>query len=334
MKSFIPLSLVFVFAGGSIAACSSNPTSNTAGNGGTSSAGDVSSAGSGVAVAGSSTTGGSGNTSLGGAATSAAGSGTISGGGTASGGSTTMGGSPAAGGNAPIGGTASAGAPGGGTGGASGGDGAGGTGPLPPYVATCALQQYTPTATPGASCKTKMVPEEQLIASFETAGPAPGWGVYPNIDGDIGFTPTTATPSKGGANGTTQALAFKVVSLPQGIKIQVGFGSQCQDVRTLKGLTFWAKGSIEGATQPFIITANTLIVQLGSEKSLLGGCEGAGCSAAPPDKRVTISAEWREYRIPFDCFGDGKVFDGYFTNILFNAFGPNSSFAIDEVAYY
>ncbi len=179
-----------------------------------------------------------------------------------------------------------------------------------------------------------MVPEEQLIADFEDAAAAPGWGVYPNMDGAIGFAPTTATPTQGGANGTKQALAFTVSSLPQGIKIQVGFGSQCQDVRTFKGITFWAKGRIDGATQPFIVTANTLVVQLGSEKSLLGGCQGASCSASPPDKRVTISADWREYRIAFDCFGDGKVFDGYYTNILFNAFGPNSSFAIDELGYY
>ena len=72
----------------------------------------------------------------------------------------------------------------------------------------------------------------------------------------------------------------------------------------------------------------------GSEKSLLGGCVGDGCSAAPPDKRITIAADWKEYRIPFDCFGDGLVFDGYYTNILFSAFGTNSSFAIDQVGYY
>jgi hypothetical protein len=47
-----------------------------------------------------------------------------------------------------------------------------------------------------------------------------------------------------------------------------------------------------------------------------------------------LSADWKEYRVPFDCFGDGMVFDGYFTNILFSAFGTNSAFSIDEVGYY
>ena len=61
---------------------------------------------------------------------------------------------------------------------------------------------------------------------------------------------------------------------------------------------------------------------------------GECCAAAPPDKRITISADWKEYRIPFDCFGDGLVFDGYYTNILFSAFGTNSTFAIDQVGYY
>jgi hypothetical protein len=46
------------------------------------------------------------------------------------------------------------------------------------------------------------------------------------------------------------------------------------------------------------VTANTIVIQLGSENWLLGGCQGAGCSEAPPDKRITISADWREYRIP------------------------------------
>ena len=328
MKSLTHLAFVAALVGGSVAACSSNPTSNTEGSGGTSGTGNMSHAGTGVAFAGSSTTGGSGITGTGGSANSTGGSAVATGGSTTTGGSGTTGGASTAGSSS------------GGTGGASGGSagsasgGAGGSGPLPPYTATCGTQKYTPTATPGAACATTVVPEEQSIAAFEDAGVAPCWGVYPNVDGQTGFTPTTATPVAGGANGTTQALGFKVTSLPQGIKVQVGFGTQCQDVRTFKGLSFWAKGTIDGATQPFIVTANTLVIQIGSEKSALGGCQGAGCSAAPPDKRVTISADWREYRIPFDCFGDAKVFDGYYTNILFNAFGPNSNFSIDEVGYY
>jgi hypothetical protein len=130
------------------------------------------------------------------------------------------------------------------------------------------------------------------------------------------------------------ALNFTVAAVEQGIKLEVSFGTQCQDVRTFKGLSFWAKGTIDAATVPFAVDANTLVIQVGSEKSVLGGCTGETCAAAPPDKRVAISADWKEYRIPFDCFGDGKVFDGYYRNILFSAFGTNSAFSIDEVGYY
>jgi len=35
------------------------------------------------------------------------------------------------------------------------------------------------------------------------------------------------------------------------------------------------------------------------------------------DRRVAITTNWQEYRIPFGCFGNGMVFDGYFTNMLF-----------------
>jgi hypothetical protein len=193
---------------------------------------------------------------------------------------------------------------------------------------------YTPAATPGAACATTVVPSTRLIAAFDVAGVAQGWGVYPNVDGMTGFMPTTATPSAGGANGTPMALSFTVTNLTQGIKIQVGFGMQCQDVRTFQGLSFWAKGTIDAATVPYPVDANTLVIQVGSETSLLGGCMGATCSAAPPDRRVAITTNWQEYRIPFNCFGTGMVFDGYFTNMLFNAFGTNSSFAIDQVGYY
>ena len=179
-----------------------------------------------------------------------------------------------------------------------------------------------------------MVPAAALIATFEAAGVAPGWGVYPNVDAMTGFVPATATPSAGGANGTAQALSFVVTNLAQGIKIQVGFGTQCQDVRTFSGLSFWAKGTIDAATVPFAVDANTLVLLVGSETSAQGGCTGGTCSAGAPDRRVTITSDWKEYRIPFNCFGDGMVFDGYYTNILFNAFGTNSNFAIDQVGYY
>jgi hypothetical protein len=298
MKQFTQLALFAALASLSVAACSSDPTSNT-GSGGTSTGGS-SSFGGRVSSAGSGTSG-----------TSTAGSTTA--------GSSTGGGA-----------TGGAGTSGGGAGGAAGGSG----GNSNAVVATCGQQKYTPNAAPGAACATKTVPAAPLIATFEAPGEAPGWGVYPNVDGMTGFTPSKATPSAGGANGTTQALAFTVTNLVQGIKIQVGFGMQCQDVRTFTGLSFWAKGTIDAATQPFPVDANTLVIQIGSETSKLGGCQGNGCSDAPPDKRVTIAADWKEYRIPFDCFGDGKVFDGYYTSILLSALGTNSSFAIDQVGYY
>jgi hypothetical protein len=148
-----------------------------------------------------------------------------------------------------------------------------------------------------------------------------------------GFLPTTATPSAGGANGTTKALSFAVTALTQGIKIQVGFGTQCQDVRTFSGLSFWAKGTIDAATVPFAVDANTLVLFMGSENTAQGGCT-TGCSTAPNDKRITIISDWKEYRIPFECFGNAMSFDGYYTNILINAFGTNSNFAIDQFGYY
>jgi hypothetical protein len=287
-------------------------TSNTAGGGQTS------------------TTGGGGATSTvgGGGATSAAG--TSSSAGSSSAGTSAGGASAGSGGAATGGGGAAAG----GTGGAAAGGSAGAGGASSAVVATCGAQMYTPVAVPGAACATTVVPASPLIAAFEGTGVAPGWGVYPNVDNMTGFSPATATPSAGGANGTTQALAFTVTNLTQGIKIQVGFGTQCQDVRTFTGLSFWAKGTIDAATVPFAVDANTLVLLLGSETSSQGGCTGGTCSAAAPDRRVTITTDWKEYRIPFDCFGTGTVFDGYYTNILFNAFGTNSNFAIDQVGYY
>lgn len=314
MKHLSTLALVATFAGSVLAACSSDPEgeSDTNKGGSTSTAGSIATAGTTTTMAGTSTGGTAGSASAGTSSggTNTAGSGTS---GSASGGTATGG----------AGGSASGGS--GGSGGASNPNA---------VVTTCGAQKYTPSATPGAACVTKAVPATPLIAAFEAAGAAPGWGVYPNVDGMTGFTPATATPSAGGANGTTMALSYVVTNLAQGIKLQVGFGTQCQDVRTFQGLSFWAKGTIDAATAPFPVDANTIVIQVGSEKSLLGGCVGDGCSAAPPDKRITIAADWKEYRIPFDCFGDGLVFDGYYTNILFSAFGTNSSFAIDQVGYY
>jgi hypothetical protein len=315
MKHLSTLALVATFAGSVLAACSSDPEgeSDTNKGGSTSTAGSIATAGTTTTTAGTST----GGTSSGTAGSASAG--------TSSGGANTAGSGTS---GSASGGTATAGS------GGSASGGSGGASNPNAVVTTCGAQKYTPSATPGAACVTKAVPATPLIAAFETAGAAPGWGVYPNVDGMTGFTPATATPSAGGANGTTMALSYVVTNLAQGIKLQVGFSTQCQDVRTFQGLSFWAKGTIDAATAPFPVDANTIVIQVGSEKSLLGGCVGNGCSAAPPDKRITIAADWKEYRIPFDCFGDGLVFDGYYTNILFSAFGTNSSFAIDQVGYY
>ncbi len=321
MKHLTTLALVATFAGLGLAACSSDPESSSTGTAGsTSHPGSAGSAGTG--------TGGSTNGTAG-ATTGTAGANT----GTAGASTGT------AGANTGTAGAGTGGSGGAGTGGGSGtagsaGAGTGGSGNPNAVVATCAAQTYTPSATPGAACATKAVPVTPIVAAFETAGAAAGWGVYPNVDGKTGFMPTTATPSAGGANASTMALNFTVAAVEQGIKLEVGFGTQCQDVRTFKGLSFWAKGTIDAATAPFAVDANTVVIQVGSEKSLLGGCVGEGCSAAPPDKRVVISADWKEYRVPFDCFGDGKVFDGYYTKILFSAFGTNSAFSIDQVGYY
>ena len=319
MKHITSLALVATFAGLALAACSSDPeSSSTTGTAGsTSHPGTAGAAGTGTAGATTGTAGATTGTA--GATTGTAGASSTAGAG--------AGGSAGAG----TGGSAGAGTGGSGT---AGSGGAGGAGNPNAVVATCAAQTYTPTATPGAACVTKAVPVTTLVAAFETAGTAPGWGVYPNVDGKTGFMPTMATPSAGGANASTMALNFTVANVEQGIKIEVGFGMQCQDVRTFKGLSFWAKGTIDAATMPFAVEANNIVVQIGSETSLLGGCMGGTCSAAPPDKRVAISADWKEYRVPFDCFGDGKVFDGYYTKILFSAFGTNSTFSIDQVGYY
>ena len=302
MKHVTPFAIAFALSATGFA-CSSNPDDSDGDNGGS-----------------GNTTAGSGNTTAGSGNPTAAHS--------------------TGGGGAGTAGTPATGGAGGGAGGAGAGAGgtAGGSGGAPnnpnAVVATCMAQMYTPTDTPGAACVTKAVPATPLIAAFETAGPAAGWGVYPNMDGQTGFTPTMATPSAGGANATTMALSFTVTNVTQGIKLELGFGTQCQDVRTFEGLSFWAKGTIDAATVPYAVEANTIVIQVGSEKSLLGGCVGDGCSAAPPDKRVAITPDWKEYRVPWDCFGDGAVFDGYYRNILFSALGTNASFAIDQVGYY
>jgi hypothetical protein len=322
MKRFATLAFASSIAAGFLFACSSDNSDDSGGG-----AGHTSSAGSGTAgsSAGSLSIGGGGSGAIntqGGNSTAGSATAGSSNGGSGTAGSGTGG---ASGGSSSNGGAANGGAA---NGGSAGGDNANAV------VSTCQAQTYTPTATPGAACATKMVPVAKLISDFEAAGAPAGWGVYPNVDGMTGFTPATVMSSAGGANGTAKALAFTVTNLAQGIKIEVGFGTQCQDVRTFKGLSFWAKGSIDAATMPYAVDANTLVLQVGSETSALGGCQGGTCSAAPPDKRITISADWKEYRIPWDCFGDGKVFDGYYTRILFSAFGTNSSFAIDQVGYY
>jgi hypothetical protein len=318
MKRFTTFAFVGTIVAGGLFACSSDPDpSDTNGGhaGTTSTAGTIGTGGSNAG--GSLNTGGSGINTQGGSAPVA---------GTAAGG--TSAGGTAAGGTA-AGGTAAGGTAAGGTGGSSDNPNA--------VVSMCAPQTYTPTATPGAACATTVVPAAKLISDFENA--VAGWGIYRNMGTatDLtGVTPNTAPPTAtaGGANATAKALAVTVANVTQGIRLEVGYGTQCQDVRTFKGLSFWAKGTIDAATEPYAVDANTIVLQVGAETSKLGGCTTGTCADAPPDKRITISADWKEYRIPFDCFGDGKVFDGYYRNILFNVFGTNSNFAIDQVGYY
>jgi hypothetical protein len=226
------------------------------------------------------------------------------------------------------GGASTAGSATGGAGAGTAGSGGSGGGNPNAVIAECGTQMYTPGAAAGAACTTTVVPATPLIASFESG--AAGWHVYP--ENNAGFAPQTATPAPGGANGTANALAFKVTNVDKGIRIQVDFGMQCQDVRTFKGLSFWAKGTVD-KYDPFTIPANTLVVYLNSEKTENGGCT-SNCAAGPHDKRVPIEAGWKEYRIPFDCFGDATTFAGYYTRIWFDAMGSNSDFAIDEVGYY
>jgi len=322
MKRFTTFAFVGTILAGGMFACSSDPNTDDT-NGGHAGTGTV--AGTtgvgGSSTAGSPAVGGTGINTQGGSAPVA---------GTAAGG--TAAGGTAAGGTA-AGGTAAGGTAAGGT--ANGGSG-GGDNPNA-VVSMCDPQKYTPTDTPGAACVTKVVPAAKLISDFE--GAVAGWGIYRNMGTatDLtGVTPNTAPPtsSAGGANNTAKALAVTVAGVTQGIRIEVGYDTQCQDVRTFKGLSFWAKGTIDAATEPYAVDANTIVLQIGSETSKLGGCTTGTCADAPPDKRITISADWKEYRIPFDCFGDGKVFDGYYRNILFNVFGTNSNFAIDQVGYY
>jgi hypothetical protein len=180
---------------------------------------------------------------------------------------------------------------------------------------------------------TTVVPAAPLIATFDD-GMAAGWGAYPNGTG--AFTPGTPTPVAGGANNTAKTLAF-TVNQDQGIRVVVGFGTQCQDVRTFSGLSFWAKGTIDEYKMPpnaYEVPANTLIVLIGAEKAPdPGPCMGAACPAAQ-DARVTITTDWKEYRVPFNCFGTGAVFDGYHVGIMFKALGTMSNFSIDQVGYY
>jgi hypothetical protein len=340
MKYLTTFAFVASLAGiAGMAACSSGSSDapTAAGGSGNTSAGGAATAGAataGAATAGAATGGAAtGGAARGGAATGGAATGGASGAGTA--------GSAGASGAGAGGASAGSGGASGGAGGASAGSGgaSGSGGGSSAVVTTCGAQVYTPTATPNAVCVTKVVPAAKLVSDFEAAGVAPGWGVYPTVDAMTGFVPTTATPSTtaGGANGTTKSLSFVVTALAQGIKIQVGFGTQCQDVRTFTGLSFWAKGTIDAvATTPYQVNANTLVLELGSENTAQGGCMAGTmtCSTAPNDQRVTITTDWKEYRIPFNCFGNAMGFDGYYTNILFHAFGTNSNFAIDQVGYY
>jgi hypothetical protein len=296
-------------------------TLGTGGHAGTISAGGTGGTGGTIGASGSVGVSGGGSTGVSGGGAGGATAGT----GGASGGT----------GGAATGGGGAGGATGGTGGAATGGGGAGGgSGAI---VTMCPGKTYTATATPGGVCAGNVqVPAVVGIANFDS-GTAAGWGVYANGTGGT-VTPTittnAATPSAPGANGSAMALAYTVAGAAKGIRINDGYG-MCQDVRTFTGLSFWAKGTVDAATTPtadFPVDANTLIITLGAEKSAQGGCT-TGCLNVP-DIRLTISSEWKLYEIPFNCFGDATVFDGYFNSILISEYGTNATFAIDEVSYY
>ncbi len=86
--------------------------------------------------------------------------------------------------------------------------------------------------------------------------------------------------------------------------------------------------------------ANTLVVLLGTQKTV-PVAEGGDCVVGTdplcyihPDYQMTLTGDWREYRIPFDCFGDGSVFDGHVLSLLFHARGASFDFSIDEISFY
>jgi len=56
-------------------------------------------------------------------------------------------------------------------------------------------------------------------------------------------------------------------------------------------------------------------------------------AARTPTSQV-ITTTWTEYRIPFDCFGDGTVFDGHLLSMLLEVRGDTFDVSIDNVGYY
>ncbi len=248
------------------------------------------------------------------------------------------GGAPGAGGtSATGGGTAAGGTTGAGGGSATGGAGTGGSGNA--TTATCPDQTYAAVTDPPGACSTSSAPTVPQIADFESS--ALGWGVYAN-----GTTGTTTVPaafaegdvetSAGGPVGSVNALNYAGSGFDQGLRFNVGYGAVCQDVSGFDGLSFWAKGTVAAATTPYEVDANVVIVKLGSQKTLPEG-ENGDCTAdcgAHPDYRQVITTTWTEYRIPFDCFGDGTVFDGHLLSMLLEVRGDTFDVSIDNVGYY
>jgi hypothetical protein len=222
----------------------------------------------------------------------------------------------------------------------TGSGGSGGSGGSDAFIVTCGVQTYTPASPATGACAAPTVLKDASISTFDDD--APGWGVYDNEGAGTTTTPSTyangpLSPASPGANGSAKAIHYLGgKDFAKGLRFHLGYG-ECQDVKAFQGISFWAKGTIAAETAGgWGVAADTLVVQLGSQNSLPTN-EGGDCTEScymHPDKRVTLTSDWREYRIPFDCFGDGKIFDGHLKSLLFVVRGATFDVSLDEVSFY
>jgi hypothetical protein len=228
--------------------------------------------------------------------------------------------------------------------GASGSTGTGSTGSSggnpDAIVTTCGDQTYAAASPSKGVCAAPTVIKSPSISTFEDG--ALGWGVYDNEGAGTTTTPATyengaIVPAAPGANGSGKAIQYLGgKDFPRGLRFNLGY-TDCLDVKAFEGISFWAKGTIAAeAPGGWDVAASNLVVQIGSQNSLPTS-EGGDCTEncyMHPDARITLTADWKEYRIPFDCFGDGKVFDGHMKSLLFVVRGSTFDVSIDEVNFY